>query len=118
MQGVGLNRVDLGAAPTRDIGGGKPEQQTAEAGGDEGVERIERNAARQPLARIEANRPLKLDAPLNPAWVAAHQPGRPVQEFLTYQITPEPGAWLLMAAVFAGLGLEGDFWDPRADSFG
>ncbi len=23
-----------------------------------------------------------------------------------------------MAAIFAGLGLEGDFWDPRADSFG
>jgi hypothetical protein len=23
-----------------------------------------------------------------------------------------------MRAIFAGLGLEGDFWDPRADSFG
>lgn len=47
----------------------------------------------------------------DPAWVAAHQPGRPVQEFLTYQITPEPGAWLLMAAVFAGAGLR--LWRRR-----
>lgn len=23
-----------------------------------------------------------------------------------------------MVAIFAGLGLEGDFWDPRADRFG
>lgn len=23
-----------------------------------------------------------------------------------------------MRAIFAGLGLEGDFWDPRADGFG
>ncbi len=23
-----------------------------------------------------------------------------------------------MAAIFAGLGLQGDFWDPRADTFG
>ena len=23
-----------------------------------------------------------------------------------------------MREIFAGLGLEGDFWDPRADSFG
>ena len=23
-----------------------------------------------------------------------------------------------MVAIFAGLGLEGDFWNPRADSFG
>ena len=23
-----------------------------------------------------------------------------------------------MRAIFAGLGLEGDFWDPRADTFG
>jgi hypothetical protein len=23
-----------------------------------------------------------------------------------------------MRAIFAGLGLEGDFWDPKADSFG
>jgi len=23
-----------------------------------------------------------------------------------------------MVAIFAGLGLEGDFWDPSADSFG
>ena len=23
-----------------------------------------------------------------------------------------------MRAIFSGLGLEGDFWDPKADSFG
>jgi hypothetical protein len=39
------------------------------------------------------------------AWVDANQPGRPVQEFLTYQPNPEPGTWLLMAAVFAATGI-------------
>lgn len=28
---------------------------------------------------------------------------------------PQPGE---MREIFAGIGLEGDFWDPRADTFG
>jgi hypothetical protein len=28
---------------------------------------------------------------------------------------PKPGE---MTAIFAGIGLEGDFWDPRSDRFG
>ena len=33
MQRIGLDRVDLGAAPARDVSGHEAEQQTADTGG-------------------------------------------------------------------------------------
>ena len=56
VQGVGLDRVDLGAAPARDVGGHKAEQQPAEAGREKRVKRVERTAARQPFAGVETEK--------------------------------------------------------------
>ena len=53
MQRIGLDRVDLGAAPAGDIGGGEAEQQPAQAGGEKRVIGVKRAAARQPFARVE-----------------------------------------------------------------
>ena len=56
MQGIGFDRIDLGAAPAGDVGRRQAEQQPAEAGRQKGVKRVERTAARQPFARVEAEK--------------------------------------------------------------
>ena len=58
MQRVCLDRVDFRAAPTRDEGGDKTKQQSAKGRYYEGPKRVERDAAGQPLARIEAEEKL------------------------------------------------------------
>jgi len=53
VQRVGLDRVDLGAAPAGDVGGGEPEQQPAETWCEKRIIWVEHAAARQPLAGVE-----------------------------------------------------------------
>ena len=58
MQRIGFDRVDFGAAPARDVGGDETEQQAADTRRHKCMERIERNAARQSFAGIEAEKNL------------------------------------------------------------
>src|SRR5260221_14485715 len=58
MQRIGLNRVNFGTAPARDVGSDEAEQQAAEARWHKCVKRIERYAPRQPLAGVEPEKNL------------------------------------------------------------
>jgi hypothetical protein len=44
VQRIGFYRIDLGAAPAGYIGGDEAKQQPAEAGGEKGVKRVERDS--------------------------------------------------------------------------
>jgi hypothetical protein len=53
MQRIGLDRINLAAAPARQISDDQAEGEPAEARRQKGIIRIEREPARQPLTRIE-----------------------------------------------------------------
>ena len=53
MQGIGLDRVDLGTAAAGDVGAHQAEDKAAEAGRQHGMQRIERDHPRQPHTGID-----------------------------------------------------------------